>query len=119
MQPTTPISRTFIVNVAAGLDVLRATIIVRALFPTESVVVAEANEDRVDGKSVLALCRLAAACGTEIRFSASGPDARRAITAVDALFATRFQTAPALPSAPQPGRREGPLGIKIGCGTRL
>ena len=105
-------SRTFTVNVAAGLDVLRATIIVRALLPIDSLVVAEANEERVDSKNVLALCRLAAGCGTEIRFSASGPDAGRAMTVVAGLFAARFRTVPPLPSAPQARRGEGPLGIK-------
>lgn len=112
MPPRIPLSKTFTVNVTSGLDILRATMIVRTLLPTESVVVAEANEECVDGKSVLDLCGLAAACGTEIKFSASGPDARRAMNAVDALFATRFQTAFPSPSAPQPRRREGSFGIK-------
>ena len=96
------ISRTFMMNVAPGLDVLRATIIVRNLRPMESVVVVETNEARVDGKSVLALCCLVAVCGTRIRFSADGRDAERAMDAVDPLFATRFQAAFPLLLPPQP-----------------
>ena len=52
---------------------LRATIIVRTLLSVESVVVAEANQECADGKSVLDPCRLAAVCGTEIKFSAVVP----------------------------------------------
>jgi phosphocarrier protein len=48
------------------------------------------NEEEVNGKSILGLLLLAAPCGSELTITATGDDAREALTAVEALIAERF-----------------------------
>ena len=106
MSRRIPLSKEFTVNTTPGLDIRPAAMIVQTLLPVRSAVVAEANEERVDGKSVLELCYLHAARGTKIKFSATGADAARALHAVQHLFATRFQ-------APRPlGEQLGVAGVE-------
>lgn len=45
----------------------------------------------VDGKSVMSLMLLAAACGTELELKAEGPDAETALAAVRELIDHRFE----------------------------
>ena len=101
MSRRIPLSKEFTVNTNPGLDIRPAAMIAQTLLPVRSVVVAEANEERVDGKSVLELCCLRAARGTRIKFTATGADAPHALHAVQHLFATQFR-APCPPGA-QPG----------------
>ena len=91
MSRKDPLSKEFTVNTTPGLDIRPAAMIVQQLLPVRSAVVAEANEACVDGKSVLELCSLLAACGTKIKFTANGADAGRALQAVQHLFATKFR----------------------------
>ena len=105
MQQMIPLSKEFTVNTNPGLDIRPAAMIVQTLLPVRSAVVAEANEERVDAKSVLELCCLHAARGTKIKFTATGAEADRALHAVQHLFATQFR-APR-PRRAQPGQREG------------
>ncbi|MGM0516007.1 MAG: HPr family phosphocarrier protein [Pseudomonadota bacterium] len=46
---------------------------------------------QVNGKSIMGLMMLAAACGKTIDVTATGPDAEQAIEAIDRLVADRFQ----------------------------
>jgi PTS hybrid protein len=91
MPRKTPFSRTFTVTTTPGLQVQPAAMIARTLLPVKSTVVAEANGECADGKSVLELCSLQAACGTKIKFRAAGADATRALNALQHLFATQFR----------------------------
>jgi len=45
---------------------------------------------RVNGKSIMGLMMLAAACGTELLVEASGDDAEAALNALEELVAGRF-----------------------------
>lgn len=45
----------------------------------------------VDGKSVMSLMLLAAACGTELELEADGHDAEAALAAICALIEDRFE----------------------------
>ncbi|MEA3638805.1 MAG: HPr family phosphocarrier protein [Lamprobacter sp.] len=45
---------------------------------------------RVNGKSIMGVMMLAAACGTRIRVEIEGPDAEQAADALEALVADRF-----------------------------
>ncbi len=92
MQKRIPLSKEFTVNTNPGLDLRPAAMIVQTLLPVRSVVVAEANEERADGRSVLELCSLEAARGTRIKFTATGADAARALHAVQHLFTTQFRS---------------------------
>jgi len=106
MPRSIQLSKEFTVNTNPGLDIRPAAMIVQTLLPVRSAVVAEANEERVDAKSVLELCCLRAACGTKIRFTAAGADAARALDAVQYLFATQFRTSPVLQECSRDGGRE-------------
>jgi phosphocarrier protein len=46
---------------------------------------------RVNGKSIMGLMMLAAACGKTIEVTATGPDAEQAMAAITRLVADRFQ----------------------------
>jgi phosphocarrier protein len=48
------------------------------------------GEQVVDGKSPMEIMLLEAVCGTQLRLSAHGPDAREAIEALAALVAAGF-----------------------------
>lgn len=48
------------------------------------------GETTVDGKSILGLLALAAACGTSIRIDAEGTDAEEALAALATLIEDRF-----------------------------
>ena len=48
------------------------------------------DHDTVDGKSILGLLMLAAACGESVEVRASGSDEGEALSAVKELFARKF-----------------------------
>jgi phosphotransferase system HPr (HPr) family protein len=92
---------------ASGLDVRLATMIVRTLLHFESSVRAEANEESADGRSLLGLISLCVACGTEIKFIATGRDAAPALTAVQRRLARQFGERPAPETPSRPLAEEG------------
>jgi phosphotransferase system HPr (HPr) family protein len=86
-------SNTFTVTMDPALQLRPATLIARTVLPMKSAVVAEANGEWADCKSVLELCCLQAGRGTKIRFRAAGSDASRALDALQSLFATHLRCA--------------------------
>jgi phosphotransferase system HPr (HPr) family protein len=95
---------------APGLEIALAAMIVRTLLQFESSVRAEANGMSADGKSLLGLLALAAACGTEVKFTATGHDAAPALKAVKHLLAAQLQL-------PRPSRAR--LSISLSCRQQL
>lgn len=55
-----------------------------------SDVVVERNGRRVNGKSIMGIMTLAAACGTSIRLQVQGDDEEQAMAALTRLVAERF-----------------------------
>jgi phosphocarrier protein len=55
-----------------------------------SDVVVERNGRRVNGKSIMGIMTLAAACGTSIRLQVQGDDEQQAMAALTRLVAERF-----------------------------
>jgi phosphocarrier protein len=55
-----------------------------------SDVVVERNGRRVNGKSIMGIMTLAAACGTSIRLQVQGDDEEHAMAALTRLVAERF-----------------------------
>jgi phosphocarrier protein len=55
-----------------------------------SDVVVERNGRRVNGKSIMGIMTLAAACGTSIRLQVQGDDEAQAMAALTRLVAERF-----------------------------
>ncbi len=79
-----------------GLHARPADMFVKTARRFVSQVIVVKNEERVDGKSILAMLTLGAAEGTELLIEASGPDAEATIVALSELFARNFSenTAP-------------------------
>ncbi len=87
------IRRSFVVNVEHGLHARLCAILVKTLRPYSATVQVEANGELASGKSILGLMALGAGPGAKITFSMAGEDALEAMSAVDRLFASRFQPA--------------------------
>jgi phosphocarrier protein len=83
-------SRVTVVN-PLGLHARAAARFVRLAGQFRSQIQVGRGERRVDGKSILGLLLLAAACGTVIEISASGVDADAALAALCALVNRGFE----------------------------
>ena len=51
----------------------------------ESDITVSSGETTIDGKSIMQISMLAATCGTKLRITAEGPDARQAVEALQEL----------------------------------
>lgn len=73
-----------------GLHARAAAKFVTCASSFESHVQVERQGRRVNGKSIMGVMMLAAACGTRITLEIEGPDADQAADALEALVADRF-----------------------------
>ncbi|GAA3461602.1 dihydroxyacetone kinase phosphoryl donor subunit DhaM [Saccharothrix longispora] len=73
-----------------GLHARPAALVVRAVDPLDALVVVRFGTAEADAKSVLALMGLGVPGGAEVRVEASGPDAARAVRAIEDLVARGF-----------------------------
>jgi phosphotransferase system HPr (HPr) family protein len=78
-----------IVN-AKGLHARPCHALVSAALGFQSDVRVRSGAQEVNGKSILELMTLGAACGVELEFLAEGEDAEAAVTALAALVASGF-----------------------------
>jgi phosphocarrier protein HPr len=82
-------ARTTIVN-RLGLHARAAAKFVKLAQSFQSDITAEAEGQRVDGKSIMSIMLLAASKGTELIVRANGPDEHQALDALVALVESRF-----------------------------
>ena len=75
----------------AGIHASPAALLVRLAEKFESDVQLEKNGVRVDGKSILSIMLLAAACHTEIKVIADGSDEEAALDALTRLISSGFE----------------------------
>ncbi len=73
-----------------GLHARAAAKFVTCASGFESLVQVERQGRRVNGKSIMGVMMLAAACGTRISIEVEGSDAEQAANALEALVADRF-----------------------------
>ncbi|WP_462320176.1 HPr family phosphocarrier protein [Halochromatium sp.] len=73
-----------------GLHARAAAKFVTCASGFQSHVQVERQGRRVNGKSIMGVMMLAAACGTRITVEIEGPDAEQAADALEALVAERF-----------------------------
>lgn len=73
-----------------GLHARAAAKFVTCASGFESHVQVEREGRRVNGKSIMGVMMLAAACGARINIEVEGPDAEQAAEALEALVADRF-----------------------------
>jgi phosphocarrier protein HPr len=76
---------------ASGLHLRPADQLVRRAAAFQADIWLEGPGGRVNGKSILDLMVLAAACGTMLEIEARGPDAEEAVAALAALIGTGFE----------------------------
>jgi len=87
------IRRSFVVNIERGLHARPCVLLIKTLKRFRSKVLVEAKGRRAPGSSILSLLMLAAEFGSPVTFTITGEDAAEAMSAVERLFATRFEEA--------------------------
>jgi phosphocarrier protein HPr len=85
--------RELLVQNKMGIHARPAAMIVRVTNKFRAEVFVEKEEEQVNGKSIMGLMMLAAAKGSKIKFIATGDDAEKMLTELEALFARKFDEA--------------------------
>ncbi len=86
----TQIEKTFTIKNRLGLHARAASKFVQIASQFDSEVLVVKDEKNVNGKSIMGILILAAACGTEITIKAEGDDAEQAITALGDIINRGF-----------------------------
>lgn len=82
--------RTFTVKNRLGLHARAASKFVQLANRFSSEIIVSKDGQEVNGKSIMGILILAAACGTDITIKAEGEDARRAVDALGELIEVGF-----------------------------
>jgi phosphocarrier protein HPr len=90
MTEETKATRTVKITNPQGLHVRPADLFVKRAVMFESKIDVIKGNERVDGKSILAILMLAADAGTELRLEATGPDAQAALDSLAELVSQNF-----------------------------
>jgi phosphotransferase system HPr (HPr) family protein len=85
-----PVVRTVVVTNPQGLHARPAHLFVKTAGQYQAKIEIVKDNERVDGKSILAILTLAAGAGTELRLEATGPDAEAALEALSVLVTQNF-----------------------------
>jgi phosphocarrier protein len=100
---------------ASGLHLRLADQLVRRAAAFQADIWLEGPGGRANGKSILDLMALAAACGTTLEIQGRGPDAEEAVAALAALIGAGFEASEEGGTVPQPRPRVSPV---LGRGGR-
>lgn len=84
------LTRSFQVNNRLGIHARVAAKLVHTASQFRSKIMLEFNGQEVNGKSILGILTLACPCGNYLSVVADGPDAEKAMTALEALFFDKF-----------------------------
>jgi phosphotransferase system HPr (HPr) family protein len=90
MSEETKATRTVKITNPQGLHVRPADMFVKRAINFQSKIEVIKDNERVDGKSILAILMLAAEAGTELRLEAVGPDAEAALESLAELVHQNF-----------------------------
>lgn len=83
--------RTVVIGNPQGLHARPADLFVKLASRYEANIEVIKDNERVDGKSILAILTLAAVQGTQLRIEATGPDAEAALDALAQLVLRNFE----------------------------
>lgn len=83
--------RTVVIANPQGLHARPADLFVKVASQYESNIEVIKDDERVDGKSILAILTLAAVQGTQLRIEATGRDAEAALDALAELVLRNFE----------------------------
>ena len=84
------VERTLLVQNKMGIHARPAAMIVRLTSKFKGEVFFEKDDEQVNGKSIMGLMMLAAGRGSQIRVSASGPEADQLLKDLETLFERKF-----------------------------
>jgi phosphotransferase system HPr (HPr) family protein len=84
------IQKDYTINNKLGLHARPASLFVKITCRFQSSVKITKGEHVIDGKSIMGLLMLAAGPGTTLGITVEGPDEKEMISALDDLFARRF-----------------------------
>ena len=90
MNEETKAIRTVVIRNQQGLHARPADMFVKRAAKFQSTIEVVKDNERVDGKSILAILMLAAVAGTELRLEATGIDATAALDALEELVNQGF-----------------------------
>jgi phosphocarrier protein HPr len=85
-----PLSKSLEIKNKLGLHARAAALWVQAAARFEADITVTKEDETVDGKSILGLMMLAAAQGTSLLVTASGPQAAEALQALEQLVEQKF-----------------------------
>ena len=85
-----PLSKSLEIKNKLGLHARAAALWVQTVARLDAAIQVTKDDQTVDGKSILGLMMLAAAQGSSIVVSASGPQAAEALLAIEELIEQRF-----------------------------
>jgi phosphocarrier protein len=90
--PPTPesVTRDLEIKNRLGLHARAAAQLVQTAAKFDATITVTKDGQEVNGKSIIGLMMLAAACGTTIQVAAQGRDAEAAVAAIEALIADKF-----------------------------
>ena len=84
------VEKKFTIRNRLGLHARPAALFVRTANRFHSEVMVHKGKQKVNGKSIMGVMMLAASPGATIKVIAKGPDAAKAIAAIEALFLNNF-----------------------------
>lgn len=73
-----------------GIHARPAAMFVKLASKFKSEIFVEKDDEKVNGKSIMGIMMLAAAKGTVIKVTASGPDAKQAVEQIQELINNKF-----------------------------
>lgn len=85
------IEKNILVSNTKGLHARAATKLAKLAMQFSATLSIEANGKKADCKSVMSILLLAASTGTLVTICADGSDEQAALTAIEALFADKFE----------------------------
>ena len=80
----------FTVSNQLGIHARPAALFVKVASRFASDITVEKDGESINGKSIMGLMMLAAACGSKLRITAQGPDAEEALRELGKLFTAKF-----------------------------
>ncbi|KPB02105.1 HPr family phosphocarrier protein [Ahrensia marina] len=85
-----PISKTLTIQNKKGLHARASARFVQTVEEFDVKVIVSKDDTNVGGTSIMGLMMLAASQGSQIEVSTAGPDAKQAMSAIEALIADKF-----------------------------
>jgi phosphocarrier protein len=85
-----PINKTLTIQNKKGLHARASARFVQTVEEFDVKVIVSKDDTNVGGTSIMGLMMLAASQGSQIEVSTAGPDAKQAMSAIEALIADKF-----------------------------